>query len=75
MQAPSAIPFAEGYPSPKGMTLEEIKRVQDAYVEATLRSEIAGCELRLSRTWRGAHRIVSRLHRGLTFSRAFQRRH
>ncbi|KZT41363.1 NADH:flavin oxidoreductase/NADH oxidase [Sistotremastrum suecicum HHB10207 ss-3] len=42
VQAPSAIPFAKGYPLPKEMTLQQIKDVQDAYVEATLRSEKAG---------------------------------
>ncbi|KZT41418.1 FMN-linked oxidoreductase [Sistotremastrum suecicum HHB10207 ss-3] len=40
--APSAIAFAPGYAQPREMTIEQIKEVQNAFVEAALRSEKAG---------------------------------
>lgn len=45
--APSAIAFAPGYAQPREMTIEQIKEVQNAFVEAALRSEKAGCRLLL----------------------------
>ncbi|HLW15685.1 MAG TPA: NADH:flavin oxidoreductase/NADH oxidase [Flavobacteriaceae bacterium] len=43
--APSAIPFSEGEESPVAMTLEEIKRVQEDFVQATKRSVKAGYQI------------------------------
>lgn len=40
--APSAIPAAEGYPTPRALTLAEISDVQQAFVDATRRAAEAG---------------------------------
>jgi 2,4-dienoyl-CoA reductase-like NADH-dependent reductase (Old Yellow Enzyme family) len=40
--APSSIPFAEGYPTPVEMTLEDIEELKKAWGEAVDRAEAAG---------------------------------
>lgn len=40
--APSAVPIADGRPVPKEMTLEDIQRVQQKFVDAALRCKKAG---------------------------------
>lgn len=40
--APSAVPIADGRPVPREMTLEDIRRVQDKFVEAAARCAKAG---------------------------------
>lgn len=40
--APSALAFQEGHPVPLAMTLDDIKRVQDAFVQAARRAVAAG---------------------------------
>ncbi len=40
--APSAIPFAQGYPSPRELSVAEIGAVRDAFVTAAVRSYDAG---------------------------------
>lgn len=40
--APSAVPIAEGRPVPKEMTLEDIRRVQQKFVDAAVRAQKAG---------------------------------
>ncbi|MGE5679853.1 MAG: NADH:flavin oxidoreductase/NADH oxidase [Bacillota bacterium] len=43
--APSAVPFAEGYPHPKEMTREDIKRVVEDFARAAERSLRAGFQV------------------------------
>lgn len=43
--APSAIPFAENYPDPKGMSENDIKLVIDQFIQAAKRSIDAGFEI------------------------------
>jgi 2,4-dienoyl-CoA reductase-like NADH-dependent reductase (Old Yellow Enzyme family) len=43
--APSAIPFADGYQTPKAMTLDNIRHVTDAFRQAARRSLEAGFEV------------------------------
>lgn len=40
---PSAIPFSDQYPMPHAMSVEEIKRVEDAFIEAVERCKQVGC--------------------------------
>lgn len=40
--APSAVPIAQGRPIPKAMTLEDIKRVQQKFIDAAVRCQKAG---------------------------------
>lgn len=43
--APSALPFAEGYPTPRALTTDEIAALADAYAAATRRAKAAGFAL------------------------------
>lgn len=43
--APSAIPFAEGWPTPRALTLEEIAALRDAFVASARRALAAGFEV------------------------------
>lgn len=43
--APSAIPFDAGYPSPRELSLEEIRRIVKAFADAAVRAREAGFEL------------------------------
>ena len=40
--APSAVPIADGRPVPKEMTLEDIKRVEQKFIDAAVRCQKAG---------------------------------
>lgn len=40
--APSAVPIAEGRPVPKEMTIEDIRRIQEKFVDAAVRCKKAG---------------------------------
>ena len=40
--APSAVPIAEGRPVPREMTLEDIRRVQQKFIDAAVRCQRAG---------------------------------
>ena len=41
----SALPFDDGWHTPHGMTVEEIGKVKDAFVQATVRADRAGFDL------------------------------
>ncbi len=41
----SAIPFAPGWHTPKAMTLDEIERLKEAFVQSTIRADRIGFEL------------------------------
>jgi len=43
--APSAIPFAEGYPTPREMSLEDIEQIPHAFEQATQRTLRAGFKI------------------------------
>ena len=43
--APSALPFREGWPPPRAMSRDDMERVRDAFVAATIRAEAAGFDL------------------------------
>lgn len=43
--APSAVPFADGWHTPKALSLQEIGRIKDAFVAATRRAARLGIEL------------------------------
>jgi 2,4-dienoyl-CoA reductase-like NADH-dependent reductase (Old Yellow Enzyme family) len=43
--APSAIPFADGYQEPRALSVEQIRRVVDAFTDAARRAEAAGAKL------------------------------
>lgn len=43
--APSAIPLAEGYPVPRAMTVDDIRTVQQAWVDAARRAAAAGYDV------------------------------
>jgi len=45
VMGPSAIPFAEGWPVPQSMSLEDMRVVIDAYVSATKRADEIGIDL------------------------------
>ena len=40
--APSAVPIADGRPVPKEMTLEDIKRIEQKFIDAAVRCQKAG---------------------------------
>jgi 2,4-dienoyl-CoA reductase-like NADH-dependent reductase (Old Yellow Enzyme family) len=44
-EAPSAIPFAEGYQTPNALDLEGLRRIRDAFVAATHRANRLGIDL------------------------------
>ena len=41
---PTNVPWAKDYPTPKEMTEDDLQYVQDAFVAATKRSALAGCQ-------------------------------
>ena len=41
---PTDVPWAKGYPTPKEMTEADLQHVEDAFVAATKRSALAGCQ-------------------------------
>ena len=41
---PTDVPWAKDYPTPKGMTEDDLQHVEDAFVAATKRSALAGCQ-------------------------------
>ncbi len=43
--APSALPFASGWPAPKAMDAEDMRRVRDAFVQAIRWADEAGFDL------------------------------
>jgi len=43
--APSAAPFADNYPSPREMTLDDIRRVVDAFAQAAYRARRVGFDV------------------------------
>jgi 2,4-dienoyl-CoA reductase-like NADH-dependent reductase (Old Yellow Enzyme family) len=43
--APAALPYSEGYPTPKAMTAQDEKNVLEAFVAAAKRAETAGFEI------------------------------
>jgi 2,4-dienoyl-CoA reductase-like NADH-dependent reductase (Old Yellow Enzyme family) len=44
IQAPSALPVGEGWLMPQEMSLDDIERVQQAFVAAAIRAEELGCD-------------------------------